>query len=252
MNETPIINLAHVGFQYENRSILHDVSLAVAPKEFVSIIGPNGGGKTTLLKLILGLLTPSQGEIHLFGQSPTHTRHRVGYVPQYIFFDPQFPITVREVVAMGRLRRRWLGGLSQADRTATEAAMDEMHILPLAQHLFSQLSGGQRQRVLIARALAGAPEVMLLDEPTANVDSEGENKLSEILRELNQRMTILLVSHDLSFVANMVQRVVCVNRHVVLHTPTDLSTEAIQNLYNSGLRMVRHSHECFDEEHPHV
>jgi zinc transport system ATP-binding protein len=251
MAEQPVIDIQDLSFNYESRSILENVHLTVQEGEFISIIGPNGGGKTTLLKIILGLLPPARGTVRLFGQAPAQTRHWVGYVPQYLFYDPQFPVTVMDVVLMGRLGKRFGGGYTRIDRRAAATALEELHIQPLANRLFSQLSGGQRQRALIARALAGDPKLLLLDEPTANVDNEGENKLTQILQTLNQRMAILLVSHDLSFVANLVQRVFCVNRHVFLHKPDELSTEAIQDIYHADLRMVRHSHECFDEEHRH-
>jgi len=251
MAEKTVIDLDKVTFYYGTRPILENIDLAVADGEFISIIGPNGGGKTTLLKLILGLIAPASGRILLFGQPPTQTRRFVGYVPQFIHYDPQFPVTVLDVVLMGRLGTRLGGGYNRADREAAQQALTELKIAPLANRLFSQLSGGQRQRVLIARALSGEPKLLLLDEPTANVDTEGESNLSQILQELNKRMTILLVSHDISFVSTLVQRVLCVNRRLVLHTPGELSTEAIQDLYHSNLHVVQHSVECFEEGHHH-
>jgi zinc transport system ATP-binding protein len=249
--ETPVIDLDQVAFYYGTRAILENIDLAVTDGEFISIIGPNGGGKTTLLKLILGLLAPARGRVRLFGQAPSLTRRFVGYVPQFIHYDPQFPVTVLDVVLMGRLGTRLGGGYRRTDREAAHRALEELKILPLANRLFAQLSGGQRQRVLIARALSGEPKLLLLDEPTANVDTEGESNLSQILQELNKRMTIVLVSHDISFVSTLVQRVLCVNRRLVLHKPDELSTEAIQDLYHSPLQVVQHSVECFEEEHRH-
>lgn len=251
MAEQPVIALDQVAFHYETRLILENIDLTVHDGEFISIIGPNGGGKTTLLKIVLGLLTPSRGQVRLFGQAPIQTRRFVGYVPQFIHYDPQFPVTVLDVVLMGRLGARLGGGYNRADREAARRALEELKIVLLANRLFSQLSGGQRQRVMIARALAGEPKLLLLDEPTANVDAEGENNLSQILRELNKRMTILLVSHDISFVSTLVQRVLCVNRSLVPHTPDELSAEAIQDLYHSHLQIVQHSTECFEEGHAH-
>jgi zinc transport system ATP-binding protein len=248
---TPVIALDQVSFFYENRPVLENIDLAVHDGEFISLIGPNGGGKTTLLKLILGLLPPARGQVRLFGQAPATTRRLVGYVPQFMHYDPQFPVTVLDVVLMGRLGARWGGGYTRADRAAAQQALDELKILPLANRLLSQLSGGQRQRVMIARALAGSPRLLLLDEPTSNVDTEGENNLSQILQTLNQRMTILLVSHDISFVSDLVQRVLCVNHRLTLHQPGELSSTAIQDLYHTHLRMVKHSPACFEEGHHH-
>jgi zinc transport system ATP-binding protein len=238
----PIIQLKEVSFAYAGVPVLEAVNLEIDPLESVSIIGPNGGGKTTLLKLLLGLLRPSRGEVLLFGQPPEHSRQRIGYMPQHVKYDPQFPITVQEVVLMGRLGQRWGSRYTRADRAAALAALAEAGLEGLAGRHFAALSGGQRQRVLIARALACRPELLLLDEPTASVDNQVEEQLGGILLELARRMTIVTVSHDMGFVLRLVKKVVCVNRRVAVHPTSDLTGEAIQQIYGSDRCLVRHDH----------
>lgn len=247
-SDVPILSLRDVSFAYTAVPVLDQVNLTVRAREIIAVVGPNGGGKTTLLKLILGLLRPDTGEVSVFGESPTAVQHRIGYMPQYAHHDPQFPVTVMDVVLMGRVERRWGGPYSRADREAARTALAEVQLEDLSGRLFNALSGGQRQRVLIARALTCEPELLLLDEPTANVDVVVERTLYEILRDLSPRMTILMVSHDLGFVSDMVQRVICVNRRVVMHPTSDITGEVIQDIYEEGgLRMVRHDRRGLEE-----
>jgi zinc transport system ATP-binding protein len=253
MSEEPVVWLRGVSFGYESVPVLEDVNLSVGRCESVCVIGPNGGGKTTLLKLILGLLRPSAGELRVFGQSPQRARLRVGYMPQHARHDPQFPVTVMDIVLMGRLGRGRLGGLAgwygAADRQAAADALRRMGLEGLARRPFAALSGGQRQRVLIARALCCQPELLLLDEPTANVDTLMEARLLEILRELNRQMTILMVSHDLGFVSNLVESVICVNRRVIVHPTSQISGEMIQSMYGGTVRMVHHRNALNQQGH---
>jgi len=247
----PAISLHNVSFAYGAAPVLEEVTLSVSAGQFMSIIGPNGGGKTTLLKIILGLLTPQSGTVRLFGQAPAAARRQVGYVPQYLHYDPQFPVTVLDVVLMGRLGTRLGGPYTRQDRAAALQALEELQLSGLSSRPFSGLSGGQRQRALIARALAVDPRLLLLDEPTANVDTQGEAKLWEILKMLNQRMTILLVSHDVGMVSNLVAQVICVNRRVVVHPTRALSAGTLTRMYQTDLRAILHDTQCFDEEPPH-
>jgi len=255
MPEEPVISLRGVAFAYESAPVLEDVNLSIGRCESVCIIGPNGGGKTTLLKLILGLLRPDAGEVRVFGQSPQQARLRVGYMPQHARHDPQFPATVMDIVLMGRLGHGRLGGLlgwyGAADREAAADALRRMELEDLARRPFAALSGGQRQRVLIARALCCRPELLLLDEPTANVDTLMEARLLEILRELNRQMTILMVSHDLGFVSNLVESVICVNRRVIVHPTSQISGEMIRSMYGGDVRMVHHSDALSPPGHGH-
>lgn len=247
----PAVSLRQVTFAYDGLPVIENADLVIQAGEFVSIIGPNGGGKTTLLKLMLGLLQPAGGEVSVFGEPPHRSRHWIGYSPQHPHYDSQFPITVLEVVLMARLERHWGGRYANEDQQAALNALEELGVADLAPRPFDTLSGGQRQRVLVARAIASDPAILLLDEPTANVDVAAGNKLLEILQLLNERMTILIVSHDLGFVSQAVKSVVCVNRQVVIHPTSDITGEKIIDIYGADLRMVRHDHRCAEEGHVH-
>jgi zinc transport system ATP-binding protein len=244
MPDEPVVSLRNVSFSYGNVPVLEDVSFDVGPLESMCIVGPNGGGKTTLVKLILGLLKPNSGEIRVFGRPPQQARHNIGYMPQHVLYDPQFPVTVMDIVLMGRLGRRGLGGLfgwhDRADRQAALDALEQVEMAQMCNAPFALLSGGLRQRALVARALCSRPELLLLDEPTSNVDTLVESHLWDLLRKMHLRMTILMVTHDLGVVSNLVEKVICVNRTVVLHATTEISTDVMSELYGGHVRMVRH------------
>jgi len=242
------IELAGVSFGYGGRPVLEEVNLAVEQGDFVAVVGPNGGGKTTLLKLILGLIAPQRGSVRLLGRSPRQARAQVGYMPQQSSLDRAFPITVLGAVLMGRLGNRpgfWRG----ADRQAAHLALEQVGLAALAQRPLADLSGGQRQRALVARALVGEPRLLLLDEPTSNVDVQAEEEFYDLLLRLNQRMTIVVVTHDLGFVSPYVRHVVCVNRQVLIHPTSDVTGEVISQIYGGPVNMVRHDHKknggCF-------
>ncbi len=240
MSNSDVIIFEDVSFSYNGFIALEDVNFRVKKGDFVSIVGPNGGGKTTLIKLMLGLLKPARGKIHVFGEQPEHVRTRIGYMPQSTQLDPDFPISVVNVALMGCLHKKISGYYSKQEKQATQATLEEVGILNLAGRPFSELSGGQRQRVLIARALVCKPDILLLDEPTANVDAEVEEKLHRILRKLNERMTIIVATHDLGFVSMLARNVVCVNRTVAVHPTSEINGKVIQEIYNKDLRLVRH------------
>ena len=246
----PVVELRQVSFSYAGPPVLSGVQLAIADREFVCVVGPNGGGKTTLLKLILGLEKPSQGEVRVLGGAPEDQRIHIGYVPQSMRFDPQFPVTVIDIALMGRLGLSRGLRYSRADRLKALEALDAMGIADQANRPFADLSGGQRQRTLIARALAGEPRLLLLDEPTANIDAAAETLLMSVIRSLAQRMTVLMVSHDLGFVSSHVDRVVCVNRQVVIHPTIGVTEAHIRNLYGGEIMMVRHDHICAEGQSP--
>jgi len=257
---TRIIEIENVSFAYDGVPVLRDVTLNIDEGDFVCIVGPNGGGKTTLVRLILGLLHPRTGRIRVFGMSPVRSRHRMGYVPQYSAHDLQFPARVLDVVLVGRLDRAgWLGPYRKRDREAALNALDSVGLYDLAKKSYAALSGGQRQRVLIARALATDPEVLLLDEPTANVDLVGERVLHEILTELNKKLTILMVTHDLGFVPPNIKSVACVNQRCFIHPTSEITGDLITELYGADVRMVHHgqhhhdrgSHDHQHHHHPH-
>jgi zinc transport system ATP-binding protein len=251
----PVVQFRDVTFSYGGEPVLEHVNLCLHDRQAICIIGPNGGGKTTLVKLILGLLTPQQGEILVFGQSPRRSRLKIGYMPQHMQHDPQFPVTVMDIVLMGRLGQSsgingLLGWARREDRLAARDALDQVGMSDVERQPYSALSGGQRQRVLIARALCCKPDLLLMDEPTSNVDSMVEAKLLDLLRELNRRMTILMVSHDLGFVSGLVENVICVNRRVAIHPTRDMTGAAIHDIYGGEVRVVHH-HEFATHDHNH-
>ena len=239
----PAIAIERLTFAYDNAPVLQDVNLSIQTCDFVCVVGPNGGGKTTLLRLILGLLTPASGTIRVFGQSPLAARQRIGYMPQRAQLDPQFPARVKDVTLMGRLGHgRRFGPFSRADKEIAAAAIQEVGLTDLASRPFAALSGGQRQRVLIARALACQPDILLLDEPTANLDPLMQDDLYELLRRLNERLTVILVSHDVGFVSRYVKTVVCVNRNVAVHCASDITGQNVREIYGHAVHMVHHDH----------
>lgn len=237
----PVIHLDHLHFHYGNQLVLEDICLDIQREEFLGIVGPNGSGKTTLLKLILGLLTPSSGQIQVLGQNPVQARMRIGYVPQFATFEKSFPIRVRDTVLQGRLgKTSTVLGYRAHDREHARAAMQETEILDLAHRPISALSGGQLQRVMIARALASDPEILILDEPTANIDPRVEEGVFDLLKRLNERVTVLLVSHDIGFISRYINRVVCLNKTLVCHKTSEIDGETIRRLYGSPMQMVHH------------
>jgi len=250
VTDAPVIQIEDLSFSYNGDLVLDQVNLAVAEHDFVSLVGPNGGGKTTLLKLILGLLAPTRGKVRVFGGPPHEARPRIGYMPQHAQVDLRFPVSASDVVLMGRLgRAEGLGPHRKADHVAAERALREVGLYDARHRPFGDLSGGQRQRALIARALAADPEMLLLDEPTANLDALMEGELFELLKYLNERMTVLVVSHDLGFVSQFVKSVVCVKRRVVVHPTSEITGEIIQEIYGADVRMVRHDHRCAEGGH---
>jgi zinc transport system ATP-binding protein len=237
------IEITNLDFAYNGEPVLSGVNLTVEPRDFAAMVGPNGGGKTTLLRLILGLLSPACGRVLVLGQSPVAARTLIGYMPQHTQMDYSFPVTVMDVVLMGRLGcGGGLGSYRRADRLAASKSLDQVGLLALAERPFHDLSGGQRQRVLIARALAGEPRLLLLDEPTANVDVRGEREVFELLKELNREIAVLVVSHDLGFVSPYVRNVICVNRRVVTHPTSQVTGQVIAEIYGGEVNMVRHDH----------
>jgi zinc transport system ATP-binding protein len=231
------LDFHHANFRYKEVPVLVDVSLRVEEGECVAMIGPNGGGKSTMLKLALGLLKPDSGTVQVFHHAP-HTGCRlIGYVPQHLHFDPKFPVTCLEVVLMGRLDRLpWWGRYSREDLAAAGEILRRVGLVDIEERPFASLSGGQKQRVLIARALFTEPRILLLDEPTANVDLTVEERFVELLEELRARVTIVLVTHDLGLVERLTDQVICVNRRVHRHRVQDLDGETLRQIYSAELR----------------
>ncbi len=249
--QIPDVHIENLCFSYEQNRVLSDVNLDIHHLDSICIVGPNGGGKTTLIKCILGILDPDQGEVSVFGKSPQQVRLRMGYVPQYANFDPHFPISVVEVVCMGRLGSSRGGKYSSADKEQAFAALTQVDLGEYAKRSFSALSGGQRQRVLIARALASGGDLLILDEPTANIDHTAESHFFDLLGTLNEKMTILMVTHEVGFASTFFKRIACVNNQVVIHPTSELTGELIQNMYGGDLQMIRHDHRCCEGVHSH-
>jgi len=241
----PAIALHEVQFRYGGAArrppVLEAVNLEVAEGEFLGLVGPNGGGKSTLLKLVLGLLEPERGSVRVFGRPPREGRALLGYVPQFRTFASDFPISVVRAVLQGRLgQTRRLFGYRREDHAVALRALAAVSMAELAERPLATLSGGQLQRVLIARALACAPRILLLDEPTANVDAQVESSLFDLLRELNRELTIVVVSHDVGFISGYVSRVACLNRRLVCHETSALSGEIIAEMYGGAAQIIHH------------
>ena len=235
-----IIEVNHVSFSYNGALVLSDVSLSIREKEFVAFIGPNGGGKTTLVKLLLGLLKPDCGTIKIMGQPPAKIVHRIGYVPQDVSINKSFPISVMDVVLMGRLQfHRW-SRLSKKDRMAAKNALENLEMLEFQNRKIDDLSGGQRERVFIARALATEPDILFLDEPTANIDSQGKTDLYALLKELNKTKTIFVVSHDTMVLSSYVTSVACVNKNVHYHDAAEITEEMLDMGYHCPVELIAH------------
>jgi zinc transport system ATP-binding protein len=233
MTVSAVVEAAHVSFAYGVNPVLEDVSFTIERGEFVALVGPNGSGKSTLLRILLGIRRAGRGDVKLFGHDPRHLpeRGRVGYVPQRLHMPSDLPATVEEVVRAGRLARRgWWRPATAADRSAVDHALDAVKMSDLRRQRMRELSGGQQQRVLIAKALVGDPELLVLDEPVAGVDAESQRLFRDSLVHLvaEHGATVLLVSHELGAVADDLHRVI-VLRHRVLFdgAPADLAARGV-------------------------
>jgi len=223
-------------FSYGNATILDNASFTIETGSFVGIFGPNGGGKTTLLKLLMGFLRPTKGQISLFQLPPQQARSLIGYVPQALSCDKQFPISTLEVVLMGQLSTlRWWGGYSKEVQKNAYDILESLGLSSEAHKPFGALSGGQAQRALIARALMGKPQILLLDEPTANIDTAAQQEIYKILKTLSPSITILMVSHDLQTILDRAEKLLCVQRQVTTLLPKEVCQHFALGLYHSPL-----------------
>ena len=230
------IEVKNLKFAYKDDLILDDVSFTVAPGQFIGVIGPNGGGKTTLLKLLLGFLKQQSGTIEIFDTDPIHARHAVAYVPQALHFDKQFPISVFELVLQGRLSHLpWYGRFSKKDKDIARQALEQVGLADLSNRPFGGLSGGQIQRCLIARALASEPRLLILDEPTASVDARAEADIYAILKQFQTKITIMMVTHNLQAAIELVEKVLCVQRNIVSLNPQQVCEHFALGLYHAPL-----------------
>lgn len=241
-NNTSAIHIDNLTVYYNQTPALTGVCLDVADGEFLGIIGPNGGGKSTLLKAILGLIPVETGTVQIYGEDVKSQKTSVGYVPQFAALDRRFPITVLEVVLTGTLKN----GLTPfhrytaEDRELAQKTLSEVGIAALSGRQISELSGGEFQRMLIARALAVRPKLLLLDEPTASVDAASREQIYALLANLNQHMTIVLVTHDLLAVSSQIQRLACLNGRLVYHGEPELTQDVVNHLYGCPVDLIAH------------
>lgn len=246
-----LIELKDVSFAYPgSEEIVSHISLDVHQGDYLGIIGPNGGGKTTLLKIMLGLLKPSKGQVLLYQQDISNFKDwtKIGYVAQKaVRFDAQFPITVKEVVALGRFAKRGLlQHLTKSDQTQIHQALKEVGMWEYRDRLLSELSGGQQQRVFIARALASEPEIIFLDEPTAGVDISTQKQFYALLKKLNRELnkTLILVSHDLDIVTRDTTELACINKTLQYDSNPQgfLKSPALKEMYGDDMNVILHKH----------
>jgi zinc transport system ATP-binding protein len=241
MGHDEVVRLENVWASYDGTLALEGINLSIERNDFLGIIGPNGGGKTTLLKIVLGLLEPSRGRVSVLGKHPRSTRGVIGYVPQHNLFDREFPISVWEVTLMGRhahagLLRRY----SAEDGDAARSALDTVGMLEHGERQMGKLSGGEQQRVLIARALSSEPKLLLLDEPTASVDATMQTQFYELLDALKRRMAIVLVSHDITALSVHVDKIACLNRQLFHHGSPAIEAEVLEATYKCPIQMIAH------------
>ena len=241
MTAAEVVRLEDVWVRYNGTPVLEGVSLVVEQGDFLGIIGPNGGGKTTLIKVMLGLVKPIRGKVSVLGKPPQQNRRDVGYVPQYNLFDRDFPINVMDTVLMGRngiigLVRRY----GSKDRKLAEDALKTVGMFKYRNQQTGRLSGGEQQRVFIARALVSQPKLLMLDEPTASVDSTMQTEFYELLEGLKHEMAIIMVSHDLSAVSIYVDKIACLNRKLYYHGSKEIEPEVLEATYKCPIQMIAH------------
>ena len=236
-----ILGIDSVYAGYNNDVVLKDVSLDIFDDDFIGIIGPNGGGKTTLLKVMLGLIKPFKGSVRFFDDGQLERNNKIGYLPQINKIDKKFPITVKEVVLTGLIygTSGVFKHYSKADKTKATETLKKIGICDIKDTAIGELSGGQMQKVLLARALVSSPRLLILDEPNTFVDNQFEGELYEILKELNHEMAIIIVSHDLGTISSYVKTIACVNRNLHYHKSNKISEEQLA-YYNCPIKLITH------------
>lgn len=230
-----LINIENLSAGYDGKDVIHDINLKVYDKDFLGIIGPNGGGKTTLIKAILGLIKPTEGKIS-FSEGTS-----LGYLPQYSSIDKRFPISVEEVIISGlNISNNLTKRVSQEDREKAKVIIQRMGLEGLEKKSIGQLSGGQTQRTLLGRAIISEPSVLILDEPSTYIDKKFEARLYEILEEINKECAIILVSHDIGTVLQQVKSIACVNETLHYHPDTEISSEWLEQRFNCPIELLGH------------
>jgi zinc transport system ATP-binding protein len=240
------IEIKDMSFSYGNTPVLDQVTFSVEEGDFLGIIGPNGGGKTTLMKLILGLLKPTSGSIRLFGKKVPSHKIKVGYVPQNTNYNIEFPITVEECVSLGLVGEK-------KNKETIHHALERVQMIDYRAKRLGELSGGERQRVLVARSLVSSPRILFLDEPSSNIDSAGQENLFQLLYDLNKTMTLVVVSHDLMALSNHIKSVACVNRTVHYHPESEITEDMMESMYGCEVDLIAHGvpHRVLGHHHHH-
>lgn len=232
-----IVKLKEVEVCFNNTPILKNISFSIYKNDFIAIIGPNGGGKTTLLKVILGLIKPKKGEVKIFGKTPQKGRKLIGYLPQHTFFDRNFPISVFDVVLLGRYNGI-LKNYSKEDKKAVVKALKAVNMLEFKNRQIGKLSGGELQRILLARAIVRNPKLLLLDEPTTGIDPEMQKSFYDLLLKLNKKMAIVLVTHDISVVLAYVKKIACLNRKLFYFGPKEEGLKKLEKMYKYPIERI--------------
>jgi zinc transport system ATP-binding protein len=241
MNELEIARLQNIRVSYGSVPALEDVTISIFRHDFLGIIGPNGGGKSTLLKVLLGLVKPDSGSVSVFGTTPEQARSRIGYVSQRPSFDSDFPASVWDVVLMGRYNKAGIARrYSREDKDGVEKALVRVRMEGYRDTQIGRLSGGQQQRVFVARALVAAPELLLLDEPTASIDPTMQTEFYELLAELKKDLTIIMVSHDIGAISVYVDNIACLNRQLYYHGSKEITPEILEATYKCPVQLITH------------
>ncbi len=239
--EHPPIEIRNLTAGYGQNVVIEDVTMNLEESDFLAIIGPNGGGKTTLLRAILGIIPPLEGSIRIFGQGVDEGIRRIGYVPQKGNFDNRFPITVLDVVLMGtRAAKGYRPLYRRIDREKAKDSMDIVGISEFSKTTLSELSGGQLQRALLARAMAGDPKILLLDEPTASLDPQMKDCIYDALKNINDLVSILIVTHDIGVVSSQVKRIACLNRRMIVHDEPLITPDMMELGYHCPVELLAH------------
>jgi len=236
-----IVSLKDVWVYLDGVPVLEEINLSIYGNEFLGIIGPNGGGKTTLLKVILGLIQPDKGEVNVFGKPPEEGGRFIGYVPQHSLFDREFPVSVLDVVLMGRTGKMGLfKRYSKEDVEISLNTLETVDMLKFRDRPIGRLSGGERQRVFIARALVSEPRLLLMDEPTTSVDKHLETGLYELLEDLKKEIAIVMVSHDIGAVSVHVDKIACLNHRLFYHDSKEITPEMLEETYLCPIELIAH------------
>ena len=242
MINNPIIKINNISFAYQKENkILENINLEVFGNDFLGIIGPNGGGKTTLLKIILGLISPDKGNVSVFNKKPKKARDLIGYVPQFLEIDLDCPVSVLDIVLMGILsRKKVFQKYNDQDFELAKEVLDFVDLWDLRNNQIGELSGGQRQRVYIARALIRKPKLLILDEPTASIDEKSEKDFWELLKEINKNSAIIIVSHDTGVVFKNVNKIACLNKSLYCHDADEMTQEILDKTYKCDIEILGH------------